>query len=131
MKKPFHSVMVIDDNHIDLYVSARIITKTGFAESILQFSSAREALNYLRQNDNNADALPDVIFVDIYMPEMSGFEFMAAYDKLPDALKTHCRVYITSSSLDENDIARANSDPNVIAFHEKPVSVDFLEKISA
>ena len=122
----FESVMVIDDNLIDLYIASRMITKNNFGKKVLQFSSAIEALKYLQENQENIALLPDVIFLDIYMPGMSGFGFMAEYDKLPTALKKSCRVFVISSSIDEEDVNCANRDQNIVAMKEKPISRDFL-----
>ena len=97
----FESVMIIDDNLIDLYIASRMITKNNFGKKVMQYSSAIEALKYLQENQKNIPQLPEVIFVDIYMPGMSGFEFMKEYDKLSAPLKNLCRVFIISSSLDE------------------------------
>lgn len=126
----FQKVMVIDDNPVDLYIAKKILEKTSFADEILAYNSAIDALQYLR-NNNGEQALPDVILVDIYMPEMSGFEFMEAYRDLPAELKRHCKVYIISSSIDSKDIRRANEDENVVAFQEKPLSKEFLNAIPA
>ena len=126
----FNTVMVIDDNNIDLYINARMIETNGFSKNVLRHSSAKSALEYLNENQENPEMLPQIILVDIYMPMMSGFEFMEAYDKFSPTLKDYCRAYIVSSSIDDNDIARANNDPNVVAFQEKPVTKAFLESIS-
>lgn len=125
----FKDVMIIDDNKIDLYINSQAITRSCFAHKILEYSSAVDALKYLRLHSNDLSRIPDVIFVDIYMPEMSGFEFMEAYDELPEKIKKHSRVYIISSSIDKQDIYRAKADSNIIAFHEKPLSRNFLETI--
>ena len=125
----FESVMVIDDNLIDLYIASRMITKNNFGKKVLQYSSAIEALKFLQENQENYSQLPDVIFVDIYMPGMSGFEFMAEYDKLPPSLKKHCRVFIISSSQDEQDVTKANRDSNILAMEEKPITNEFLKGI--
>lgn len=87
-----------------------------------------EALKYLQENKGHIARLPEVIFVDIYMPGMSGFEFMAEYDKLPTDLKKHCRVLIISSSIDEQDLAKANRDKNIVAMKEKPITKEFLNE---
>ncbi|MDO8316089.1 MAG: response regulator [Flavobacterium sp.] len=125
----FERVMIIDDNAIDLYISSRLISKHLFGKKVLQYFLAQEALKYLQDNLKNSTALPQIIFVDIYMPGMSGFEFMEAYDKLPMALKNHCRVYIISSTIDCVDISRAQSDKNVVAFHVKPINKEILDSI--
>jgi CheY-like chemotaxis protein len=122
----FENVMIIDDNLIDLYISSQMIPKHNFGKKVLQYSSAIEALKYLQENQENIPRLPEVIFVDIYMPGMSGFEFMKEYDKLSTSLKNFCKVFIISSSLDEQDLNCANNDKNIVAMKEKPITKEFL-----
>ena len=129
LARKFGDVMIIDDNKIDLYINSQAILRSSFAQKILEYSSAADALKYLRQHSNNLAQIPEVIFVDIYMPGMSGFEFMEAYNELPEPIKKHIRVYIISSSIDKQDINRAKADANIVAFHEKPLSKSFLETI--
>ncbi|MDI1255590.1 MAG: response regulator [Flavobacterium sp.] len=126
----YKNVMIIDDNDIDRYIAKRIISAHNFSAHILSYENGIEAFQYLKTNQENAAALPEIIFVDIYMPEMSGFEFIALYDGLSVALKKHCAVYIISSTIDPEDLKRANNDPNVIGFHVKPIDGNFLSAIS-
>jgi CheY-like chemotaxis protein len=125
----FESVMIIDDNLIDLYIASRMITKNNFGKKVMQYSSAIEALKYLQENQDNISQLPEVILVDIYMPGMSGFEFMKEYDKLSTPLKDLCRVFIISSSIDEQDLNCANNDKNIVAMKEKPITKEFLTNL--
>jgi CheY-like chemotaxis protein len=126
----FETVMIIDDNIIDLYISSRMITKNNFGKNVLQYTTAEEALKYLQNNQDNIPELPQIIFVDIYMPVMSGFEFLEAYDKLSPTLKNHCKAYIISSTIDNDDIARSRSDKNVVSFQVKPITKEFLDRIN-
>ncbi|WP_394773042.1 response regulator [Flavobacterium sp.] len=125
----FDKVMIIDDNIIDIYITSRMITKNNFGKSVLQYTAAQEALKYLEDNQHDISELPQIIFVDIYMPLMSGFEFLEEFDKLSDSLKNYCKVYIISSTIDSEDIARSNNNTNVVSFHVKPISKEFLERI--
>ena len=131
LQPKFETVMIIDDNSIDLYVCSRIITKNNFGIKVLEYSVATEALKYLQKNQDNLSELPQIIFIDIYMPEMSGFEFMEEYDKLSPTLKSCCKVYIISSTIDDNDIARSHNDSNIVSFQVKPISKEFLDRIIA
>jgi len=127
----FEKVMIIDDNNIDLYITKRLIIKNKFGKKVLEYAEASEALKYLQDNQDNIPMLPMVIFIDIYMPGMSGFEFMEAYDKLPATLKKYCKVYIISSTIDEYDIERSRLDKNLTAFQVKPITKQFLDSIPA
>jgi CheY-like chemotaxis protein len=131
LQPKFETVMIIDDNTIDLYISSRLIIKNYFGKKVLEYSDAKEALEYLQEHKDNIGELPQVIFVDIYMPMMSGFEFLEAYDKLPLDLKNNCRTYIISSTIDNDDILRARRDRNVISFQVKPINKEFLDRIIA
>lgn len=127
----FETVMIIDDNSTDLYITSRIITKNNFGKKVVEYSAAEDALKYLRENQDDITMLPQVIFIDIYMPLMSGFEFMERYDQLPTSLKNYCKVFIISSTIDDFDIARARNDENVVSFQVKPITKGFLDRVIA
>jgi CheY-like chemotaxis protein len=127
----FERVMVIDDNVIDLYISKRLILKNKFGKNVLEYFSAENALKYLQDHQETISMWPQIIFIDIYMPVMSGFEFMEAFEKLPSTLKKNCKVFIISSTIDENDIERSRLDKNLTAFQVKPITKEFLNSISA
>jgi len=129
LQPKFETVMIIDDNIIDLYIISRMITKNNFGKNILHYTEAEDAMKYLQNNQDNIAALPEIIFIDIYMPLMSGFEFMEEYEKLSITLKKYCRAYIVSSTIDNEDIARSINNKNVVSFHVKPITKEFLDRI--
>lgn len=128
-KTKFERVMLIDDNIIDLYIASRMITKNNFGSNVMMYTSAEEALAFLNANQFDTSTLPQIIFIDIYMPRMSGFEFLAAYNDFPQSLKSYCRAYIISSTIDDFDIVRAKSDINITTFQVKPITKEFLDRI--
>lgn len=128
-KIKFERVMLIDDNMIDLYIASRMITKNNFGKKVMIYTNAEEALAFLNENQHDTTVLPQIIFIDIYMPRMSGFEFLAAYNNFPQTLKSYCRAYIISSTIDDFDIVRAKSDSNITTFQVKPITKEFLDRI--
>ncbi len=111
--------LLIDDNPIDLMVNEKVLS-TCFADlEITKVLSGAEALKYL----SKCETLPEIILLDINMPEMNGFEFLEEYKRLfkhnPKA-----RIYILSSSIDPSDINKANEEQEVRAFMKKPLNID-------
>ena len=82
LKPNFERIMIIDDNQIDLYIFSKLLTKNNFCETILQYTSAEKALKYIVENQENNLLMPQIIFLDIYMPLMDGFEFLENYRQL-------------------------------------------------
>lgn len=126
----FETVMIIDDNNIDLYIVSHLVKNGNFAKNIISYTNAKIALNYLVENQHCKNALPQVIFVDIFMPLMSGFEFIEAYENLPLLLKSKCRVFFVSSTIDKNEIKRVHSYKSIEAFQSKPLTDLFLKSIA-
>jgi CheY-like chemotaxis protein len=123
--------MIVDDNEIDIFIASTMIAKHSFAEKIIKYTNAIDALDYLIKNQYDTTALPEVILLDIVMPLMTGFEFMDSYERLDASIKNHCKVFIVSSTIDKGDIERAQNNKNVAAFQVKPVNTKFLDSIAA
>lgn len=122
--------MLIDDTEEDLYVLNYILTKHGMAEKITIRTSPVEALGYLTQSQFNPREFPDLIFLDIRMPAMNGFEFLDEFIKFPEAIKKKCDVIILTSSNDQRDIKRASEYPVVRKYLTKPLELTMLLEIS-
>jgi CheY-like chemotaxis protein len=120
-------VLLIDDNEINNYITKAIITKSNIAEKITEMTSAIDALEYL-ESLNNPSEFPDVIFLDLRMPEMDGFGFLDAYIKLSKTNK-QSPVFILSSSTDQNDMQRALQYPVVKKYFSKPLHESMLENL--
>ena len=129
LKTKFEIVMLVDDVLIDLFISSRNLNRNSFTKKIIECTTGEKALKYLRENQENTEMLPGVIFLDIYMNGMSGFDFLREYDDLSPVLKNYCQLYMLSSTCDPRDIERARSDNNVIDILEKPLTRNYLESI--
>jgi len=128
MERPL-KVMLIDDNIIDLKINSKIILLSKLFDDIIQFQSAEEALNYFHHYRNQPEELPDLILLDIQMPEMDGFDFLDKYKNFPPATKEKSLIAMLSSTLDYGDIKKAEANPYVIKLLKKPLSPLELDKI--
>src|SRR5687768_16318613 len=105
MNKTVKCIMLIDDNKVDNFFHQRVIKKYDDTINVIMKESGQEALDYLNDSDREHD--PDIIFLDINMPGMNGWEFIEDYKKLDPSLhKSNIVVMLTTSgNPDEESIA--------------------------
>lgn len=129
MKTAFHfkKAMIIDDDNLSRLLAEKMIKKFDFAEEVAECATAIEGLNYL---NTNSFALPEIIFLDINMPGLNGFEFLDEFEKLNHTVKKNCSIILLSSSVDTDDIKRAEADKRVRFFLRKPLTLANLKAIS-
>ncbi|NDB60814.1 response regulator [bacterium] len=119
-------ILLVDDNMADNRYHQIIIEEMNIAEKIVMVKDGAEALYYL--NDNN-NTLPEIIFLDINMPEMNGWEFLEEYRHLDPATKSKIKIVILSTSANPDDITRAEETNDVADFETKPLDKDAIENI--
>ena len=122
----YKTCLLIDDNYIDNFVTRKILESGNFAEKIIVQQSPQDALTAIQQGIIK----PDVIFLDIRMPVMTGFEFLEEYDKLELDLENPVKIFMLSSSLDPTDMHNSRNSRHVAQFIHKPLTYEALEEIS-
>ncbi|MGZ3763606.1 MAG: response regulator [Mucilaginibacter sp.] len=123
----YKTCLLIDDNYIDNFVTRRILESGNFAEQVIVVQSATEAINSLKAGL----VRPDVIFLDIRMPQMGGFEFLQEYDKLEIEGKQKIKIFMLSSSLDPTDLKKSTNNKYITQFIHKPLTQKTLDDICA
>jgi CheY-like chemotaxis protein len=127
MFKGYKTCLLIDDNYIDNFVTRRILENSNFAENIVVQQAACDAIDAIK----TGQVKPDVIFLDLRMPMMNGFEFLQEYDKLPEQNKSASKIFMLSSSLDPVDVKRSGQNKYITQFIHKPITQKILEELSA
>lgn len=120
------TVMIIDDDQIDQMMYERVLKRSGLVEQTMYFSYAEKALEYLKTPDREQI---DIIFLDINMPRMNGFEFL---DRATAELGPHFAalvVVMLTTSLNPEDEERAHSYDIVKDYISKPLTGDNLGRI--
>ena len=126
----YNKVMIVDDTHMDRYIGERNIKKYNFAKEVVLKESALSALDYLASMEKTPDELPELIFLDIRMPEIDGFGFLEKYEKLPQSVQSACIIIMLSSSLDPEDHNKANTNRFVNRFLNKPLNNEQLKLLT-
>jgi CheY-like chemotaxis protein len=120
---------IVDDDDIYKYSIKRTLKNKELTKKILTFSNGEEAINFMIENLNKENELPDVIFLDINMPIMDGFQFMEEYVKIKPIVGKKILIYMVSSSIDSHDIKRAKSISEVSDYLIKPISPNELTEL--
>lgn len=124
----YKSVLLIDDSYVDNLINSKIIESLHFADEVKIINSPFEAINYLKDAAQTGE-LPDIIFLDIRMPAMNGFEFMNKLEPIKHLLPSNLKIYMLSSSLDPSDLRKVKENNLVTNFIGKPLTARALEEI--
>ncbi len=119
--------IVIDDSKLDCFIAEKIIGNAGRHESIKTFQQATEALAHIQERGSTE--LRTIIFVDIQMPIMNGFEFVESFEALPEDIRKGYDIYMLSSSINENDIAKVKGYSSVKQFLNKPLTANIISLV--
>ena len=122
-------VMILDNNDVDNLITQRVLNQAHFTKKVDICSSGSELLDYLKLNENNSDKIPDVIFVDLNMPQMNGFVFLCEFNDLSQSLKDKCKIVVLSSILEDISADKVLKNDFVSSVIPKPLTASALKTI--
>ena len=125
MKKSLNCILLIDDNEDDNFFHKRVIMKSGLVSNVVEKKSGEEALEYLKMRADH----PEIIFLDINMPGMSGWEFLEEYQKLPKLDQSKIVIVMLTTSTNPDDREKAGKLKKIAKYKTKPLTVPILEGI--
>ena len=133
MASNFNSIMLIDDNEIDNLINQKMIEASGIAKTIYTHTGAKSAIEFIRNLEKldaiSSQVLPEVVFLDIDMPLMDGFQFLDEFEKLREDTKKHCKIVILTSSINPQDVNKSKNYTSVKKYLNKPLTQSALENI--
>lgn len=129
----YNHAMLLDDNELDNFINQKMIEAGHFASKIYVNTSSKSALEFLNNlsilSNETTNIFPEIIFVDLNMPMMDGFQFIENLKKnLPEKVKS-VKLAILTSSNNPNDRQRAAEISTNIIFLNKPLTQDILAQL--
>lgn len=132
--KPLNCILVVDDDYPTCHMYKFLIEKEKIARHVQIALNGEEALDYLLKRgkfsgDSREYKRPELLFLDINMPAMNGFEFLEAYRQIDPSFKTDVVIVMLTTSLNPDDKAKAESIEEVSEFRNKPLTKQMLKEI--
>ncbi len=132
------TILCVDDDPITLMLCKKVIEKVNFAENTATALNGEEAINFFdrlieeQQNPSNTNSHPALVFLDLNMPVMNGWEFLDIYyQKNYHEIFGSTKIIIISSTIDPKDISESKKYSIVMDFYSKPITKEMLEKLKA
>lgn len=120
-------VYVVDDDPLYIFSMKKLLKISEFCHNPLFFKNGQEALDSITPNVSYDENLPDIIFLDISMPLMNGWQFLDQLVQLP--IQKHIKIYIVSSSIDPSDMEKSQFYSIVTDYIYKPITIDKITNL--
>lgn len=129
MSKKINCILLIDDDYATNLYHEMVIEDTGIANNVIVKSSAIEALEYFKTPFGEENPRPGLVFLDINMPKMNGWEFLEAYKELPAEQRAENIIVMLSTSSLPADLKRAEENPLINEYRGKPLTEEILAEL--
>jgi response regulator RpfG family c-di-GMP phosphodiesterase len=129
MKNKLKCVMLIDDDKNDNFFHEREIKKTNPAITVIEKRTVLSALEYLKSNKANPEMIPDLIFLDINMPGMNGWDFLNEFEQLDKEFQSKIIIVMLTTSDNDDDVARVKAYRFVRDYITKPLTKEIMKDI--
>lgn len=132
--KDLDCVLLVDDDISTNFIHRRIVENAKINVDVKEITSAKEALDYLtysgKYEDNEPAPKAGIIFLDINMPGMNGWDFIAEYKKLDERHKARIVVVMLTTSLNPDDERHASSVAEIATYLHKPLNIEAFANIA-
>ena len=129
MSANLNHIVLVDDNETTSFLNNRLLGRLALADQVSTFARADEAFEQFWGNEGDTTkAAPDLVFVDLKMPGMSGFDFLALYNTLPQPVQDKTVMAVLTTSMHGADTARVAQYPNV-EYLTKPLTEEKMRKL--
>ncbi len=129
MDKELLHILIIDDDEINNFIAARLLGKLPIKSKIDTCLNGLDGINYVKSKLENQESFPDIIFLDINMPVMNGWEFLEEFEHLKKKINKDVNINVLSSSVYNDDISKAKTYDTVNKFISKPLTVDKIKEL--
>ncbi len=124
-------LFLVDDDEIFRLAAEVLIETNGLANEVVQLENGLVAYDALMDLENEPNELPAIMFLDINMPVMNGWELLEEMKNGPQVIRDKVRIYILTSSIDPNDLVLSKTYDFINGYITKPLTVADLEKIKS
>ena len=127
MMKKLRKILLIDDSTADNFIHKRVISKMNCCDEIIVTFDGQEGLDYLTTVVEGEFPKPELVFLDINMPGMTGWDFLERYNQLPDTQKAGIVVCMLTTSESEEDRTKAKQFDILSGFYHKPLTEEKMQ----